>query len=89
MQKIKKGDVVIVTAGKDKGRTGSVLQVVEKVKEISGNNFNVINKSRRAGDPEFLVANSDLCKKILKWVPKYDTLDVIIKDSLDWENKIK
>ena len=65
------------------------LEVVEKVKEISGNNFNVINKSRRAGDPEFLVANSDLCKKILNWVPKYDTLDVIIKDSLDWENKIK
>ncbi len=71
------------------GRGFSVLEVVEKVKEISGNNFNVINKSRRAGDPEFLVANSDLCKKILKWVPKYDTLDVIIKDSLDWENKIK
>ena len=28
MQKIKKGDVVIVTTGKDKGRTGSVLQIV-------------------------------------------------------------
>ena len=44
---------------------------------------------RKMVKPEFLVANSDLCKKILKWVPKYDTLDVIIKDSLDWENKIK
>ena len=28
MQKIKKGDEVIVTAGKDKGRRGNVLQVL-------------------------------------------------------------
>lgn len=29
MQKIKKGDEVIVTAGKDKGRRGNVLRVLE------------------------------------------------------------
>ncbi len=29
MQKIKKGDEVIVTAGKDKGRRGSVIRILE------------------------------------------------------------
>ncbi len=31
MQKIKKGDTVIVTVGKDKGRKGTVNQVISKV----------------------------------------------------------
>lgn len=32
MQKIKKGDEVIVTAGKDKGRRGNVLQLMDNDK---------------------------------------------------------
>ena len=67
----------------------SVLEVINKVKEISKNNFEVLIKPRRKGDPEFLVANSELCKKILDWVPKHNKLDEIIKDSLEWEKKLK
>ena len=54
-----------------------------KVSQFSGdkqsernfcNNFKSSNKPRREGDPDILVANSDLCKKILNWVPKITLL---------------
>ena len=64
--------------------------MINKVKEISNNNFKVLTKPRKEGDPDILVANSDLCKKILNWVPKNNSIDQIIKDSLEWEkNKLK
>lgn len=44
MQKIKKGDVVIVTAGKDKGRTGSVLQVVKDSGKVLVENVNKVKR---------------------------------------------
>ena len=44
MQKIKKGDVVIVTTGKDKGRTGSVLQVVGENDKVLVENINKVKR---------------------------------------------
>ena len=43
MQKIKKGDEVIVTAGKDKGRRGSVLKILENDK-ILVETINMVKK---------------------------------------------
>ena len=42
MQRIKKGDEVIVTAGKDKGRRGSVMQVLGD--RVMVENINVVKK---------------------------------------------
>jgi large subunit ribosomal protein L24 len=39
MQKIKKGDKVVVLAGKDKGRTGEVLSVMPKEDPIHLSNL--------------------------------------------------
>lgn len=46
MQKIRKGDEVVVTAGKDKGRRGSVLKVLEKDR-ILVENVNMAKKHQR------------------------------------------
>ncbi len=43
MRRIKKGDEVIVTAGKDKGRRGSVLQVFEDDR-VMVENINMVKK---------------------------------------------
>jgi large subunit ribosomal protein L24 len=43
MRRIKKGDEVIVTAGKDKGRRGAVLQVFENDR-VMVENVNMVKK---------------------------------------------
>ena len=48
MQRIKKGDEVIVIAGKDKGRRGTVLQVFQDTVLIEGIN---IAKKHQKGNP--------------------------------------
>ena len=44
MRKIKKGDEVIVIAGKNKGKTGNVLQVVEDGNKVIVESINVVKK---------------------------------------------
>lgn len=48
MNKIKKGDEVIVIAGKDKGRRGSVINVLEKGQKLLVEGINTVKKHIRA-----------------------------------------
>ena len=52
--KIKKGDSVVVRSGKDKGRTGTVLQVMPKDGKVlvSGVNQRVRHTKPSQGDPQ-------------------------------------
>jgi large subunit ribosomal protein L24 len=45
--KIKKGDKVVILAGKDKGRTGAVLQVLPKADKVLVEGINVHAKHRK------------------------------------------
>ncbi|WP_416462346.1 50S ribosomal protein L24 [Sphingomonas sp. VDB2] len=45
--KIKKGDKIVVLAGKDKGRTGAVLQVMPKDDKVLVEGINVHAKHRK------------------------------------------
>ena len=45
--KIKKGDKIVVLAGKDKGRTGAVLQVMPKADKVLVEGINVHAKHRK------------------------------------------
>ncbi|MFN3947014.1 MAG: GDP-mannose 4,6-dehydratase, partial [Aquificaceae bacterium] len=67
------------------GRGYSVLEVIQKVKEVSGVDFKVVYASRREGDPPALVADNTKAKEVLKWQPKYDDLSFIIQTALNWE----
>ena len=49
MNKIKKGDDVIVLSGKDKGRTGQVLSVLNSSKVVV-ENINIVKKHQK-GNP--------------------------------------
>ncbi len=52
--RIKKGDTVKVISGKDKGKTGKVLQVMPKISKVVVENVNLhtkFEKSKQAGQP--------------------------------------
>ena len=44
--KIKKGDSVVVRSGKDKGRTGTVLQVMPKAEKVLVSGVNIAARHR-------------------------------------------
>lgn len=47
MLRIKKDDKIVVIVGKDKGKTGRVLQVFPKTNRALVENINVVKKSKR------------------------------------------
>jgi large subunit ribosomal protein L24 len=53
MQKVKKGDVVLITKGKDRGKTGKVLKVFPKESKVIVEGLNLVKKHKkpkRAGE---------------------------------------
>ncbi|MTJ48817.1 UDP-glucose 4-epimerase GalE [Dolichospermum sp. UHCC 0259] len=77
------GESQILNCGYGKGY--SVRQVVERVKDISGVDFPVIEVERRPGDPACVTADAEKIKQVLNWQPKYNNLDNIISSFLAWE----
>jgi large subunit ribosomal protein L24 len=59
--KIKKGDQVIVLAGKDKGRQGQVLQVLPKDSRVVVRGINMVKRHTRPtqGDPQGGIKNKE------------------------------
>ena len=70
------------------GHGYSVKEVVDKVKAVTGRDFAVREVGRREGDPPALIADSSRIKKELRWQPKHDDLEYIIKTAWDWEQKL-
>jgi UDP-glucose 4-epimerase len=69
------------------GQGYSVRQVLDKLKEISGVDFPVIEFPRRKGDPACVIAYSDRIRQILGWQPRYNDLEIILSTTLAWEKK--
>lgn len=67
------------------GRGYSVLEVLRAVELAAGSKLEIRLAARRAGDPAAAVADTSLVRSELGWTPIFDTLDVIIKSTLEWE----
>ena len=67
------------------GHGFSVLQVIDMVRRVSGDRFNVEMAPRRAGDPAQIVACSDRLRSALSWAPRFDDLETIVSHALVWE----
>ena len=52
MNKIKKGDEVIVLTGKDKGKTGSVVRAIPEDDRVLVENINVVKKHTKPNPAE-------------------------------------
>lgn len=71
------------------GQGFSVREVLESVRNVTGNEVAYDISKRRAGDPPSLVADASKARKILNWTPKYTDLSVIIEHALRWEETKK
>ena len=67
------------------GHGYSVLDVIGSVRRAFGHDFDVRMGERRPGDAAAVVANSDLARGELGWIPQRDDLDLIVNDALQWE----
>ena len=70
------------------GRGYTVKEVVNNFNKIYRNKLTYTYKDRRAGDPFKSVADVSKIKRILKWKPKLDSIQKILKSQLTWERKI-
>ncbi|MEQ1697534.1 MAG: UDP-glucose 4-epimerase GalE [Hyphomicrobiaceae bacterium] len=76
----------IFNVGYSKGY--SVLEVLDSVKRVCGNAFDVRLSPRRPGDPAGIVAASAKIRSTLGWEPKHDDLDAIVRQALAWEDHL-
>ncbi|KQZ15622.1 MULTISPECIES: UDP-glucose 4-epimerase GalE [unclassified Mesorhizobium] len=84
LQRLREGGANLV-ANCGYGHGYSVLDVIDSVRRAFGHDFDVRMGERRPGDAAAVVANSDLARGELGWVPRLDDLDLIVNDALQWE----
>ncbi len=70
------------------GKGLSVLEVLNKFKEVTKKEINFEFKARREGDVEKLISNTKKIHDYIDWQPKHNDLEEIIKSSIRWEEKI-
>ncbi|MGE3644950.1 MAG: UDP-glucose 4-epimerase GalE [Beijerinckiaceae bacterium] len=80
------GDSLTCNCGYQRGY--SVLEVIDFVKRVSAVDFPVKISGRRAGDPDAIVAANATIKSVLNWQPRYDDLETIVRQALDWERQL-
>ena len=78
-----------LTANVGYGQGYSVREVLDSVEKLAGRKLTVREEPRRAGDPPSLIARADRVRDILKWTPRYNQLDTIVRTSLEWEKRLK
>lgn len=66
------------------GQGFTVKEVIETAREVTGHPIPAEDASRRAGDPDVLIASSDRIRSELKWEPKYPDLRDIIESAWLW-----
>ncbi|MDH5184913.1 MAG: hypothetical protein OEX12_13605 [Gammaproteobacteria bacterium] len=69
------------------GQGYSIRDVINTVKKVTGNEFEVVEAPRRDGDPARLIADSTQLQNDLGWQPKYPDLETIIQHAWNWEQK--
>ncbi|WP_376695222.1 UDP-glucose 4-epimerase GalE [Wenzhouxiangella sp. EGI_FJ10305] len=69
------------------GNGYSIRQVIDAVRQVSGQDFHVENGLRRPGDPPILVADSRKARSSLGWQPEFSSLSEIIRHAWNWEKK--
>ena len=69
------------------GKGYSVLQIVNKFKKIK-KNTQINFMSRRPGDISQVFSDTKKFNEILKWKPKYNNINKIIRSAINWERKL-
>lgn len=78
----KGGESKIFNLGNGKGF--SVKEVIEVTRKVTGREIKAEVAPRRAGDPAVLIASSQKAIDELGWMPKFASLETIIKTAWNW-----
>ena len=70
------------------GKEYSVLEIVKTALKNSKKKLQFNFTKRRKGDVGYAVADNSKIKKYLKFKPKFNDIDLIIKSALKWEKKV-
>lgn len=70
------------------GRGFSVLEVIERAREITARDIAAENTDRRPGDPPVLIASNEKAIAELGWKPQYADLDDIIGTAWRWHQNL-
>ncbi len=81
----KKKKSVILNCGYGKGI--SVLEAIKEFQKQTKKKFEVKIKRRRKGDMQEIIANISKIKKFIKWKPKKNSLNKIVRSCIKWELK--
>jgi UDP-glucose 4-epimerase len=71
------------------GRGLSVLEVLDALDRQLNEPIRREMKPRRAGDPPMLVAGNARLLKALAWTPRFNDIETIVRDALEWERKLE
>ena len=67
------------------GRGFSVLDIVRAFNRVLGTDLPTRLETRRAGDPAAIFADPTLARGLLRWTPRFDSIDAIIQSAVEWE----
>jgi len=65
----------------------SVRQVIDAARAVTGHSIPTRVAARRVGDPAVLIADSSRIREELRWKPRYERLDDIIRTAWIWHQK--
>tara|TARA_B100000579_G_scaffold431961_1_gene447906 strand:- start:1721 stop:2689 length:969 start_codon:yes stop_codon:yes gene_type:complete len=71
------------------GKGISVLDAIKEFQKQTRSKIKINIKDRRKGDMEEIIADNSKIKKFIKWKPKKNSLNQIVKSCIKWERKIK
>jgi len=69
------------------GQGYSVLEIIEKAREVTGKDIPAIEGDRREGDPPILIASSEKAETHLGWQRKYPAIEDMIATAWTWHQK--
>ena len=69
------------------GKGISVLEVASEFKKQSLKRVNIIKLKKRKGDLAKIIAVNNKLKRFIKWNPKFNNLNFMVKSCLKWEKK--
>ena len=69
------------------GGGSSVHEVIAACRKITGQKIDTVEKPRRLGDPQRLIASTEKIKRELGWKPQFQSLDRIIESAWRWHQK--
>lgn len=82
LDRLRPGEGLCVNLGT--GRGTSVKEIIDACREVTGHPIPQVIGERRAGDPDELVADATLAKKLLGWEPKYTDVKSIVETAWRW-----